>query len=398
MKIATSVVCIALAASVTGMVPWSSVSAQPAAGEHSGGVAPVFLMNRGAVFSEDEIVATALGASLSELITAIFRGEITDRHISESDRARHSFFLDALRKLRLKTDRPSVVPMVLRSFSPDGDETFLVTVAFMTQRDTGTQIEKIIEFHAYPHDHGYRFRSPFEYRTRRLSPVAMGDVRFYFAGDPDVARAREFASFKREFEARSGNAARDLDYYCFETLDELLGAYGLVYDCARCNWLKEDLGFMDDGGRRFLTGTGNERFVFEFVVDYMRQFCNDEGDLYWPFVYGIAAYYGGYGLGGDDLAELKAQFRQALRKRPHIDFLAEYRKERGSSIQRHFTHFVICAFLCEKALAQHGFDGVMQLAHAGESGERFMLTLDRLLGVNEANFHATVVELIQEMG
>lgn len=359
---------------------------------------PAFLMNRGAVFSESESIAATLGESLSGLIGAIQSGEITDQHIADEDRERYSFFMGALRRLKSNQDRPMATPLVLRSFSPDGDESFLVSVAFMSPRESGDQIEKIIEFHAYPHGEGYRFKSPFEYRTRHLRTLDVHEVRYHFAGELDAGGAEAFVAFKREFERRLGESPTALEYYCFETLDEILRAYGIEYDCTRCNWLKEDLGFMDDGGRVFLTGSGNERFVFDYLVDYMSEFRDGAGDLYPPFVYGMGAYYGGYGLSGDDLDTLKAQFRGELEKRPDMDFLKEYRKERKSSIHRHFTYFVIGAFLCEEVLEHHGFEGMMRLAHSGRSGEGFFEELDSLLGIDESNFHDTIVRLIQVDG
>ncbi len=77
---------------------------------------PPYLMNRGAVFAEDELIAAALGESFSAMITAVQSGEITDRHISTEDQQRHSFFMGALRRLATDPDPSSALPLVLKSF------------------------------------------------------------------------------------------------------------------------------------------------------------------------------------------------------------------------------------------------------------------------------------------
>ena len=391
-----SVVCLVAAASTRSQCfvgsrnfadPQETVEAE---------TSPVFTMNRGAVFSEDETTAKVLSDSLSGLIDALRRGEITDQHISEQDQQRHSFFMGALRRLEVDPGVPGMLPLVLKSFSPDGGESFLISVAFMSLSESGSEIEKIIEFHAYPYNGRYRFRSPFDYRTRTLETAEVDSVRYHFDDSFNRERAEEFAGFKRGFERRVGNPSIGLEYYRFGTLDELLRAYGIVYDCTRCNWLKEDLGFMDNDGRFFVTGTGNERFIFGYLVDYMSRYCDGNEDLYPPFVYGMAAYYGGYGLSGDTMEILKAQFRDELAERPEIDFFEEFRKGRRSSVSRHFSYFVICAFLCEEALDRHGFDTMMTLARSGRSDDGFFESLDSLLGINENNFHETVARLIQE--
>ncbi|MEM7228149.1 MAG: hypothetical protein AAF432_04960 [Planctomycetota bacterium] len=388
-------VCTCLIVALSGLTKVREASAMLSAIDDASNATP-FQMNRGAIFTENEAIAAALGDLVSYLIAAIQHGEIPSDLITENDQQRHAFFIATLQRLKARSDSAWISPLVLKSFSPDGDETFLITIAFMRAQDDRSQINKIIEFHAYPHNGSYRFRSPFDYRTRSLNIEDVVEVRYHVQSSIDRAHAEAFVEFKREFEARLGMQTTNLDYYCFETLDELLRAYGIVYDCGKCNWLKEDLGFMDNNGRAFITGTGNERFIFDYLVDYMSHFCDDDEDLYPPFVIGMAAYYGGYGLSGDDVETLKAQFRAELAARPDMDFLEEFRKGRQSSIERHFTYFVISAFLCEDVLERHDFDAVMRLARTGRSGERFFTMLEELLEIDESNFHAHIVELIRD--
>ena len=355
-----------------------------------------FEMNMRAVFEEDDALADEIGASVEGLLGVITRGESLEGYVDQAEQDRHTFFYKALRSLAAHGDAPGRSPLVLKSFSPDGGQSYLISVAFMR----GEQIYKIIEFHAYRDDDsdGYRFKSPFDYRTRSLQVQDFGEVRYYSTRPIDVSRGEEFVGFKHRLEdvldVEPQIARRELSYYCFETLDELLRAYGIVYDCTRCNWLKEDLGFMDAGGDRFLTGSDDERYIFAYTLDFMQAFDDADGDLYPPMVYGLATYFGEYGLSGHDLPTLKAQFRQRLNAEPGIDFLEEYNKGRGSSVSRHFTHFVICSFLCEAVAQRHGMDAVIDLVHSGRSGDRFFEQIEELLGVDEAGFHDLMVRLI----
>jgi len=144
----------------------------------------------------------------------------------------------------------------------------------------------------------------------------------------------------------------------------------------------------------FVTGTNNENYIFEYLGDYLYYNMPDRDDMYWPFVNGMSAYYGGYGLSGDGIEVLKEQFRDKLKANPEIDFLEEFRKGRKSSVKRHFSYYVISAFLSQEAIEEHGFDTALELAYSGRKGEHFFEKLKRLLGVDEANFHETVVRLI----
>jgi hypothetical protein len=65
-----------------------------------------------------------------------------------------------------------------------------------------------------------------------------------------------------------------------------------------------------------------------------------------------------------------------------------------SSVNRHFTYYVICALLCEEVVNRFGFDQTMVLAHSGENGEQFFARLHGVLGVDEAGFHELTARLI----
>ncbi|MGB0951911.1 MAG: hypothetical protein ACPG31_01680 [Planctomycetota bacterium] len=275
--------------------------------------------------------------------------------------------------------------------APVEDNTYLLTVAFQSQE----RIDSIVEIQATANPPGFRFGCPFVRHTKSLAVSEIGNVVFHHAPDWEREKAIAFVSFKEELSRNLGVASDNLDYYCFESLDALLASYGIVFDARKCNWLAQDLGFLDADGSRFVTGTGDPDFRFEYISDYLPQIAHLKGKLYPPMVMGAATYYGGYGLSRDSLPTLKSQFRAALLANPQVDFLQEFRKERGSSIQRHFTYFVISAFLYEAAIDRVGFEGAMGLACSGKEGEQFFPKLQQTLGVTESGFHAFVVELIQ---
>ncbi|MDF1809768.1 MAG: hypothetical protein P1U42_08740, partial [Phycisphaerales bacterium] len=355
---------------------------------------PPYQMNLSAVFTEDPNESELLVESFTNLISAILNDELTENHFSIEDKNSNQFFQRALRNLSSTGDEKQLAPLVLKSFSPDNGETYLITVAFMKKKDQTTQIYRILEFHAYPVQGGYQFKSPFEYNNRNLNRFDSGSVQYHYSKALDTDRTSEFVEFKDHFESLVGIPTTQLDYYCFETLDELLRAHGIVYDCTRCNWLKEDLGFLDNNGKSFITGTGDERYIFEYLVDYMVEYCDSENDLYPPFVYGIATYFGDYGLSGDDMQMLKFQFRQELENNPEINFLDEFSKGRSSSVQRHFSFYVISAFICEEVVKKQGYESMLKLAHSGRSGEEFFNNLDELLKIQKDAFHDFIVRLI----
>jgi hypothetical protein len=154
------------------------------------------------------------------------------------------------------------------------------------------------------------------------------------------------------------------------------------------------LGFTDNEGSVYLIGTNNENYVFGYIGDYLYYNLPNKEEMYWPFVQGLSTYYGGYALSYDSMEQLKKQFRDKMEENPDIDFLEEFKKGRKSSVNRHFSFYVISAFLCEEVMKEKGFNEVLKLTYSGEEGELFFDNLKGVLGVDESNFHSTIVRLI----
>ena len=352
--------------------------------------------NLGVVLSEDAATNATLERSLREFLREASRGRFPADLVDPTDRERTSFFFNGLTGLGATGDiEHPLEPVLLKSYSMDG-RSYAVTVAFNDLHALPASLVKIVELMATPHAGGYRFASPFDKRTARLNQTVTGNVTFHHAMELDRAAAEEFVAFRARFARDTGTPNPPLDYYCFESLDHLLTSYGFVFDSSKCNFLGRDLGFSDNGGRTFVTGTGNPAYIYEYIGEHLRAHLPNSAEIYWPFANGMSAYYGGYGLSGEPIDVLKSQFRDALRERPEIDFLEEFEKGRGSAVQRHFSYYVMSAFLCQEAVESHGFDAAMRLVTTGPDGERFFETLERTLGVDRSNFHATIVRLIAD--
>ena len=346
------------------------------------------LLARGVELSEDGATATRLRAALDGLLAELSEGALSERWIESAERDRHAFYYASL----LRGAR-GTTPMVLKSYPTDG-ATYAVTIAFLPAEPPLDRIARIVEIEALPRGSTYRFRSPFASRAALLATRTIDAVTFHSSGPFDPERAEAFVRFKAEFDAATGAAPAPLDYYCFHTLDALLKTYGLVHDASKCNFLEHDLGFLADDGRRYVTGTGDERYLFGYVRDVLEHRATNPADVYGPYANGIAAYYGGYSLSGDSMEVLAQQLTDELARRPSLDFLEEFRKGRGSSVERHFTYYVLCAFLYREVLERHGVQVALAGLESGADGARFFDFLEAQLGVDEAGFHRLIVDLI----
>lgn len=344
---------------------------------------------------KDSVKSMKLEKSLIAFLTDAQNGTYTNEYVDSNHLKKYEFFFGKFSGIGKKNPEMFNDPIILKSYTPDS-HTYQITVAFSGIKEDVPFIYQVTELKAVPFKNHYRFYCPFEERTSNFKTKKIKNVTFHYSGTINEEKASEFANFKDELSELTQTSKSTLDYYCFENLDELLRSYGFLYSARQCNFLCYDLGFTDNKGKMYLTGTNNENYSFGYIGDYLYYNLPNEEKMYWPFVQGISTYYGGYGLSYDDMAELKQQFKNELKKNPKIDFLEEFNKGRKSSIKRHFSYYVMSAFLCEEVIKKHGFEDVIKLAYSGNKGETFFSTLKEVLDIDENNFHERIVEIINE--
>lgn len=344
---------------------------------------------------KDSLTSIKLEESLIAFLLEAQNRAYTNEYADSTHRKKYEFFFSKLSGIGKKNPEIFNDPIVLKSYTADG-QIYQLTVAFTGLKDEQPFIYQATELKAVPYENHYRFYSPFEERTSHFKTQKINNVTYHYSGTIDENKANTFADFKDELSELTQTPKSSLDYYCFKDLDELLKSYGFLYSARQCNFLCYDLGFTDDQGQIYMTGTNDENYSFGYIGDYLYYNLPNKEDMYWPFIQGIATYYGGYGLSNDNMQELKQQFKNELDENPDVNFFEEFNKGRKSSVNRHFSYYVMSAFLCEEIMNNKGFEEVLKLAYSGEKGELFFDYLNEVLNVNESNFHQTIVQLINK--
>ena len=344
-----------------------------------------------ALAEKDSLTSAKIEQALNGFLAEAKASSYSEKYVDSTHFLQFEFFFEKLSGIG---NHPAFhQPLVLKSYQVE-EQCFRLTIGFTGERDSQVFIYQITELKAVPYQDHYRFYCPFEDNTRHFATKRFDNVNYHYSTNLDETKAKEFVLFTQELAKLSKGPIPTLDYYAFRDLDELLKSYGFLYSARQCNFLCYDLGFTDNGGRTFLTGTDNPNYIFAYLGEYLYYHLPNPEQIYWPFVQGLSAYYGGYGLSYDDMAEMKKQFRQELIAKPDVDFLAEFKKGRKSSVNRHFSYYVMSAFLFEKALEEHDFTQALSLAYTGNEGEHFFDKLEELLSITEENFHQTIVEII----
>lgn len=118
-----------------------------------------FRINYNTELAEDQRVAALLQVSLEGLLRSVVRGDLDSEHFVPERLQRHAFFTNTLRAIGAQADTAEHAPLILKSYSPDGD--------------------------------GYRFQSPFDHYDC-LPMHAVNGVTFHAREPLDLQRAEQF--------------------------------------------------------------------------------------------------------------------------------------------------------------------------------------------------------------
>ncbi|MFK7775428.1 MAG: hypothetical protein AB8F94_25025 [Saprospiraceae bacterium] len=343
---------------------------------------------------KDNMKSLNIENSLNAFLIEAQNNKYTNEYVDSTHLKKYKFFFNKLSGIG-KNSTTFNRPLVLKSY-PVEDGNYRLTIAFTGEREGNPFVYQVTELKAIPYNNHYRFYCPFQDNTASFQSKKIDNVTYHFSKAINESKANEFVTFVNEFATQTGFSKPELDYYSFQNLDELLKSYGFLYSARQCNFLCYDLGFTDNEGQVYITGTDNENYVFGYIGDYLKYNSPKKNEIYGPFVRGISTYYGGYGLSYENMEELKQQFREELKQRPEINFLDEFKKGRKSSVNRHFSYYVMSAFLFEEALEKRDFDTAFQLVYSGSDGNLFFENLEDSLNIDESNFHETILRLIKK--
>ncbi|MCR9247445.1 MAG: hypothetical protein NXI31_20635 [bacterium] len=352
----------------------------------------MLLLNTNALLSEDPDRAAELEAALARFLTQAKSGDFTSAVVDPEERERNSFFF---RRVTGFGGTPGLrAPSVLKAYTLDGNDYF-VTVAFGGEWGGVPFLDMIVELKATPVGESFRFQCPFEDRTKDFHETVLDDVRFRYSGGFDEERARQFMTTRAELGRLSGLGLAPVEYFVFQSLDEMLKSYGLVFDRNRCNFLGNDLGTFDDGHARYITGMGDECYMYGYASRFLRSPDHDPAELYRTMAVGFKILYGGYWLNGTPMGQLIAELRETVRGAPELNLVDIFKQGRNGQTKGHAPSLVIAALICERAIEQAGFAGLLRLVYSGPRGERFFAELDEVLGIDETGFRAAVVAMLE---
>jgi len=254
-------------------------------------------------------------------------------------------------------------------------------------------------------DQEWLVQLPLAQHTQAWQQQAIGPVRYHFVDSIDEHRAEQFAS-KYDWIARAlGQTTEAIDFYLVKDYQQFLQLIGIEYSDKHKGTYRDGYGIV---GNTVFSVMGDPDFSHDTVHYYAAKAHTERN---WPAEEGVAYWWGNaYYTSQQGQAAGFSELLAAL-----APIVSQYHHEHGQANWWQWWHdnpttffrntdmapetsirALISALLCEYLWQQQGMDGLIQLMNAGRGQERFLTTIDRLLGINKLNFNERIDHLLKQ--
>ncbi|WP_162902744.1 hypothetical protein [Taibaiella koreensis] len=314
-----------------------------------------------------------------------------------------ALLLDEMKGMEYNDSGQQVSKAQLINVTALADSSYLLQLAYEAAPGGAPVYKAMFRLMAQKQGDRYRFYTPLKRNTRSWSRYPEGNVTFYYKDTLNRLKALDYSHYNGRYLEKLGMPGQQTILYCCDDFQEALQLCGVDYKAAYNGYRRNTLTTFDNRQSLIVSGTLSNDFKafdpHDMWHDKLRTVL-PAAKINRPVDEGCAYLYGGsWGLGWDSI---KILFRTYVQKHPGADWLhlcLEGADFRSGNEPLKIAYF-INALIVQQLEAEKGFPAVMQLLSCGkkEQGDNnYFAALERLNGINKANFNTRVQGLIDRL-
>lgn len=318
----------------------------------------------------------AFSNALDTLFSAIKSGQIPDRLLTGKDTS-------LTRSILLDYGPIAAMHHEIINQYPVEKDLYRLLIACDTLHDLLTVDARL------DHDQ-IRFTLPLWHDTRYWREARIGTIHYYYDHDFDPKAGAAFDAFNRELARKLGLKPQHLDFYLTDNYQQIRQLLGHTYDRSAAGKYR-DGSYADE--RTMFAIMHNEDFSHDLVHFYISKVRTNPRNAYAEE--GLA-YYWGNAYYTDSAGQMitypriRADLRAYFLDHPQADPVSLFRQNmRGlfKAAPEISIRAAMAAVLMEAIEKEHGLPGILQLMNCGPGEQNYFSALDKLTGVNAANFN-----------
>lgn len=248
-------------------------------------------------------------------------------------------------------------------------------------------------------DTNFYFYSPLEQNTKNWQLYKEGNINFYYKEIFNEIIAKHYLLYDEMFSSKLGSKA-EITNYCFcDNLNEALRLFGVDYKSNYNGYVNGSFYTFTMGIETRINANKDNNFdPHDMWHEKLRTVVSTDS-INKPVDEGCAYLYGG--SWGIPWNEILSSFKEFTYSNPDADWYSLYIEEKNfaEGKKRLNIAYVINALIVDKIEKENGFHSVLELLCCGKrvkGDKNYFSRLDKITGINEANFNSQVWKLINQ--
>jgi hypothetical protein len=353
---------------------------------------------------KDSTISNKLISGFSNFLNMIEIDNSNNPYISTQDKVQTLDLIDEINGIQKseKNKNNHFYKPYLTNVVQKNDSTFFIQLSFIGTADSISIPRANFEFIGkVSHSKEFSFSSPISSNTEYWKVKKIGKINFHFKNELNIPIATDFSKYVSLFDTKLGSNNKLMEYYCCNDATEALQILGITYKFDYNGRNDISLSHSYENTSVIVTNDGGDNFNSFDPHDLWHDRLHNVISVSLinkPIDEGCAYLYGGsWGLSWKEIYKM---FTERVSKNRQTNWLDMYLYNFGDSQEKHLiVGYVINALIVQKLEKEKGFDAVVEFLKCGKyekSNENYFATLNKLIGINKANFNTEVWKLIDQ--
>jgi hypothetical protein len=282
---------------------------------------------------------------------------------------------------------------------------FIIQLSYIGINENSPILVASFEILAKYKDDKFYFLSPLQRNTFSWQTKKIGNSTFHFKKELNTKVATEYVKDVTAFDKKLNAPQNNIVWYGCNDMPEVMQNIGVLYKLEYNGRSVSTINANENNTTLLVNGTYNTSFNSFDPHDLWHERTRNtipKNVINKPVDEGCAYLYGGsWGISWEQILKT---FKEKVVSNSNSDWLSLYDGfyNFGESKEKHLiVSYLIDALIVEKIEKEKGFPAVIELLSCGKyekGNENYFKVLEKLTGINKANFNEQVWKLIKKSG
>lgn len=359
------------------------------------------------VLPKDTLIAKHLLKSLNGFLSQKESPNKENLYVLKEDLLETSILLDEMKGIEKSTKfkDDNFYKGCLTNVVQIDKSNFIIQFSYIGINENTPILNASFEILAKYIDDKFYFLSPLKRNTLSWQTKKIGNCTFHFKKALNMKVASEYANDVAFFDKKLNAPQDNIVWYGCNDMPELLQIIGVLYKFEYNGRSVSTFNANENKTTLLVNGTYNTSFNSFDPHDLWHERTRNvipRSTINKSVDEGCAYLYGG--SWGITWSQILKTFKEKVASNPKSDWLSLYDEfyNFGESKEKHLiVSYLINALIVEKIEKEKGFSAVIELLSCGKyekGNDNYFKVLEKLTGINKANFNEEVWSLIKKSG